>query len=1105
MKYINLILIIGCIGIFTFASPSFAVSPIQLNDNSEKYDVNLKIEILEDEANQWTIEDVSSGELDSSFYIPQVHTPSYGYTTSTFWTRFELNNQSTLEEWMLEISNPTHDFITLYYELESGERVEKELGDLFPFEQREVDHRHFVFPLNVPEGANQTYYLKFESEGSMQLQIMLWSEDEFFNKSLLEYITLGIYYGIGLVMILYNLFLYFSLRIKSYIWYVLFISTYLMVYLSLNGLAYQFVWPDSTWWNNRAIVFFMAAGFIFACLFAKNFLHTKENAPKLHVLLSWLTFSQVLLIGVLIFNYPLALDLLTVSTVVIIFTIVVTAAYCWRKGYRSARYFFFGWITFIIGVLVSSFAHAGIFFPLVFVTKYASQIGSAVEVVLFSLALADKFKLLQYEKERAERQAKESQEMVVESLQKMNQLKDEFLANTSHELRTPVYGMIGVAESVRDGAAGKVSEPLKHHLNLIISSGRRLTHLINDLLDFSKLKHKEIELNIQPTNVKAAVSVVLSVSASLAAKKTIQLINHVPAHLPLVAADEKRLQQILYNLLGNAIKFTEEGTITLWAERYKDMLYIRVEDTGVGISEESIESIFNDFEQGTNTRGGTGLGLSITKNLIELHGGSISVKSTIGKGSIFTFSLPIYIGESLERKLESTPPILEIGDDEYSPLQQKNSNKATGRIVVADDEPVNLQVLHNQLSLGGYDVLTANSGNEVIKLITDEPIDLVILDVMMPGKSGYETAYEIRKKFSLTELPILMLTARNESGDVVTAFEFGANDYLTKPCHKEELLARVYTLLTMQQALTSVMNQSYKMKGLNQELASLNSRLEQRVKERTAELESKSEDLLRSEQARRHLLSNISHELGTPMTSLQGYLKAMLDGIIDPNDERYLKVMYEKVLFIDRLTQDLYDLSKLEAGQVSFKWREATVDEFVNKFTRIFELAVTSKGYQFQLQDDLLDQYCLKKKLIIDFERIEQVMTNLIFNALKYTEKGGSIAVKVMLASSYDKVNDALEAATLESADKQPIQDHKEQLLICVQDNGKGILKEDVPFIFDRFYRGGLSRDEKSGSLGLGLAISKEIVHYHEGHIWVESEKGAGTTFTFTLPIYEDK
>ncbi|MEC4984976.1 MAG: ATP-binding protein [Oscillatoria sp. PMC 1068.18] len=396
-----------------------------------------------------------------------------------------------------------------------------------------------------------------------------------------------------------------------------------------------------------------------------------------------------------------------------------------------------------------------------------------------------------------------------EALQKMDKLKDEFLANTSHELRTPLNGMIGIAESLIDGATGQLSNLTNYNLALIISSGKRLTQLVNDLLDFSRLRHQNLVLQIKPIAMREIADIILTISQHFLADKNLKLINNITSEVPLVDADENRVQQILYNLVGNAIKFTENGQIEVSAEVKEPFLVIRVRDTGIGIPTNKLEQIFAAFEQGDGSisrqYGGTGLGLAVTKELVELHGGEIEVESTLGQGSVFSFSLPLsteptavasFPATNLPQvaKLQAIDSALIIPEDSPTNISLNSSPKGEFKILIVDDEPVNRQVLINHLSLLNYAVKETASGIEALDLINHgyQP-DLILLDVMMPKMTGYAFCQVIRQKYTAAELPIVLLTAKNQVSDLVEGFNSGANDYLTKPIAKHELLARIKT------------------------------------------------------------------------------------------------------------------------------------------------------------------------------------------------------------------------------------------------------------------------------------------------------------------------
>ncbi|MEL6626812.1 MAG: two-component regulator propeller domain-containing protein, partial [Bacteroidota bacterium] len=419
----------------------------------------------------------------------------------------------------------------------------------------------------------------------------------------------------------------------------------------------------------------------------------------------------------------------------------------------------------------------------------------------------------QEEKIKRQEEELELERQLTEQLRALDQLKDQFLANTSHELRTPLNGIIGLSEGVYDRTD---RENDREDLELIISSGKRLHHLVDDLLDFSKLKSGEFELERHAVDLSSVIELIFRMSGPAANKKGLSLVNAVPFSLPAVDADPFRLQQILFNLVGNAIKFTEEGEIRVFAEAVGSQVKISVSDTGIGIPQEKLNAIFDAFQQadGSTARkfGGTGLGLTITKQLVSLHGGEIGVNSQVGEGSVFWFTL----GASDEEG-----KVVQVADDELSVLNPSALNGTASaasqpiespvimddeldhgrlRILIVDDEQVNQRVMKSHLDNDRFDLVFVDDGDMALDIMRNSPkFDLVLLDVMMPNMSGYEVCKKIREEYLPSELPVIMVTAKNQVNDLVQGLTRGANDYLAKPFSKQEFLARVKTQIDLNQ------------------------------------------------------------------------------------------------------------------------------------------------------------------------------------------------------------------------------------------------------------------------------------------------------------------
>jgi len=318
------------------------------------------------------------------------------------------------------------------------------------------------------------------------------------------------------------------------------------------------------------------------------------------------------------------------------------------------------------------------------------------------------------------------------------------IKSSSHELRTPIHGIVGITDSILDGVTGEINNELRSNLNMILSSGRRLATLVDDILDLSRLRENKINLKISKVDVRIIVDQIFSILSMTMTHKNFLKNNDIPEYLSFINADENRIYQIFMNLLTNAFKFTEIGSVTVSAyeDLEKNKIVYTIVDTGIGISEDKYDSIFESFEQADGSierkYGGTGLGLPISKKLIELHDGNIWVESKVGIGSNFYVSFDKVENDKL---LDYKDQNKEISIDSYNNYENhyqyndlekvdKNSKKEK-KVLIVDDEVVNIQVLINNLSLIGYEISVAKSGKEALEKIKKETLpDIVLLDVI---------------------------------------------------------------------------------------------------------------------------------------------------------------------------------------------------------------------------------------------------------------------------------------------------------------------------------------------------------------------------------------
>jgi PAS domain S-box-containing protein len=864
--------------------------------------------------------------------------------------------------------------------------------------------------------------------------------------------------------------------------------------------------------------------------------------------------------------------------------------------------------------------------------------------IIVSYILAQKRKLL------AKQQELEREQEISAKLKEADKLKDEFLANTSHELRTPLNGIIGLAESLVDGAAGPINQHLRSNLALIVSSGRRLFSLVNDILDFSHLKQKQIDLQIKTVDIRSIAEFVLALTKPLIGSKKLEIFHIIPSELPPINADENRVKQILYNLVGNAIKFTDQGKVEISAEIIKispseKRLAITVSDTGIGIFPEKLDRIFEAFEQadGGTARiyGGTGLGLAVTQQLVNLHGGKISVQSQPSVGSQFTFTLPIssqaepsLTTQAEEKNPQPVKPLLATSlttENQLQPIEENSGLQSTEEnsqftILVVDDDFINRQVLFNHLSLHKYTIQEAASGMEALAYFEKEnKPDLILLDIMMPQINGYEVTRKIRETWEADELPIILLTAKDQVADLVVGLESGANDYLMKPVYKDELLARIKTHLhilqlkaeaerfhqeynktlkrevaertselcesqramrtlisnlpgaayrcfndrnwtmefisdaclaltgysataitnnaeisyadiihtndrdyvwqTVQQALQKkepfkityrILSKTRQLKWVweqgegvfdqNGELVAIEGLINDITEQKQTEiaLQKAKEAAEMANQAKSTFLACMSHELRTPLNGILGFAQILQRDLSITTKQRHgLKVIEQSGNHLLALINDILDLAKVESGKIELYETDFNLPSLLNGVSEIIKIRAQDKDIKFYLEsaDDL------PNAVHGDERRLQQILLNLLGNAIKFTDQG-SVTLKVkrvrnqvsLINSVSSMVRNQVSSINSVSSSNQVSSKNGVSLSFKIEDTGVGISPENLETIFKPFEQVGEQARQAKGT-GLGLAISKNLVELMGGQLCVSSQINVGTQFLFEFAL----
>jgi two-component system, sensor histidine kinase LadS len=639
--------------------PLFALEPLILDDARSEYILKPHLDYLEDNYGEWTIAQVSSPTFKDRFVASPDQIPGFGKTDAAIWVRFLLRDEADQpRRWLVHTHRSrTHvrrKIADFGWFTASGSGTEYGRTELYipqadtfvvkrapvdrTFAARDLKYRCFAFAIPPAVRWERPFYMRFSHESMLSRSLEIKSLASFYRDSHEEQIKFGLFFGLIIALALYNLFLFFSLRDPSYLYYVLYISSVSLFMGVYRGLTFEYLWPDSPLWHLNSYYFFLGLAYLGGTLFTRSFLNTGTIAPLWDRILAGLTAAAGIDIVVCFFSITLADRLSYVIGICLLPAFLTAGILSWRRGFQPAKYYVIAWF----GLLASIFFYAihGIFeyTPRGIKAMDFVQVGIACEAILLSLGLADRINQLRREKER--------QEAARQEAQKANHAKSTFLASMSHELRTPMNSIINFSSLILEGIYGDIPDDLRDAVEEIDTNSDALLALINDVLDISKIEAGSMELQLAECLPESCIDTAATFLEHQASGKGLQLIREVDADLPILWADERRLtQHVLINLLKNAIKFTRAGEVRVGVRRQEDQVLFWVADTGIGIPPEEREWIFETFHQVDDTltrkTEGTGLGLAIARSFVELHGGRIWVESQEGRGSTFFFTIPL--------------------------------------------------------------------------------------------------------------------------------------------------------------------------------------------------------------------------------------------------------------------------------------------------------------------------------------------------------------------------------------------------------------------------------------------------------------------------------
>lgn len=709
-----------------------------------------------------------------------------GYSDQTHWLGFNLKNANqetpNSQNIYLAVDYPPLDRVDLYWRKKGSSapfNIES-AGDRIPQSEHKLQANYPVFTIPLEPHQTLEVLVKVKTISSVQIPLTLWTPEAFVKQAALMEYGLGIFTGVMLIMAIYNLFIYFAIRDKAYLFYIAYIFSFTLFQLSVSGVTHQYLWSESISFTQITPVLFLNFSLLFSALFAKTFLNTNKISPVSDKLISIsITFSVLSIIGTFLLSYNTVVLPSVAHSLIVVLVLLGAAIHCYLKGSKQARFFVLAWAVFVLLASTQSLVTMDLI-PPKFIFIHGSKIGAIIEVALLSFALADRINVLQNSSITIQREATRTLQRSLSQMAETVKIKDEFLMMMSHELRTPLNGIQGGLDLIEQQYRGLGNEA---YFKAATQSVSELLLLIDELLEITEYNAGHFKLIPEEVELESFFQDIEDEFMGRTKLTNIKFNVSKPEEVPPLASfDRKRVWAAVAHLLYNALKFNRTGgsidfgwqlSLPEGIDNNQATLTIKISDTGIGIPKDKQEVIFEKFTQldSSNIRnhGGIGVGLTLVKLVADQMNGNIEMASEENEGTSVTLQLPIQLTEkaTIKHTLEA--------DQERIAL-------------IVEDNKVNQAVLRALLEKQKWKVVCADDGQKALDLVEEKKPSIIFMDCQMPIMDGYESTRQIRQKGGIfSDIPIIAVTANATSESRDTCQKVGMNDFLSKPIKRADI------------------------------------------------------------------------------------------------------------------------------------------------------------------------------------------------------------------------------------------------------------------------------------------------------------------------------